>query len=67
MMQTWENGENPHLEPNFVPPPIIYNLKKLTNQTWEIYEKPNFGFDFGPFTPHLGSQISFMGFMSSSS
>ena len=27
------------------------------NQTWENAKKPNFGADFGPFGPNLGSQF----------
>ena len=32
------------------------------NQTLENYEKSNLGPDFGPFGPHLGPQIFFLGF-----
>ena len=29
------------------------------NQTWENFEKPNFGSDFGSFGPHFGAILIF--------
>ena len=44
----------------------IYHLMqfpgKLMNRTWENGEKPNFGHNFGPFSPNLGPQSFFCGF-----
>ena len=33
---------------------------KIMNQTWENGKKPNFGPDFGPFSPKFGSQKNFL-------
>ena len=37
------------------------------NQTWENGKKTNFESDFGPLGQNLGSQISFVDFVSTSS
>ena len=77
MIQTKENGEKLHFEPDLGPlgqtwarqnvfiKLVVRHCSKLSsymqckgklmNQTWENGEKPNFGPDFGPFSPNLGS------------